>query len=334
MIMVNNIKVSLIVAIYKSEKFLPKLIESILNQTYKNIEIILVDDSSPDNSGLICDQYALYDSRIKVIHKKNGGTCEARNVGLNNATGDYIAIIDGDDWLELDFVEYLLKIAIDTNSDMVLSDKIFTTRDREQTINDKIEIWTPAQAATAIIYPKMEIGPWNKLYKATLLRDNDITFSVPWSGEGLYFASMAAQCANHVGVGHRKIYNYRLNNINSGLTNFKLEMGLNAAWNIQNIKENLKIKTPELEEACNYHIWRNQYFVIYLIVATDSMNENKGKYLSSKIKMMQLLPGRLVYSNIAVRDKIYMIVATFFPIFMAKRAIRKNRKALKKDKME
>lgn len=78
-------KVSAIVAIYKSEKFLPKLIDSIINQTWQNLEILLVDDGSPDNSGAICDNYASRDDRIRVIHKKNGGACEARNVGLAEA---------------------------------------------------------------------------------------------------------------------------------------------------------------------------------------------------------------------------------------------------------
>lgn len=330
----EDILISLIVAIYKSEKFLPKLIESIINQTYTNLEVILVDDGSPDNSGIICDQYAERDNRIKVIHKENGGACEARNTGLESATGEYVAIIDGDDWLEPDFVEYLLNIALKTKADMVLSDKIFTTRDRVQCFNDRIEIWTPAQAATAIIYPKMEIGPWNKLYKLDMLRKNHIFFSVPWSGEGLYFASTAAQCANHVGVGHKKIYNYRLNNTNSGLTNFKLEMALNAAWNIQNIKDNLKIKTPELIEACNYHIWRNQNFIIFLIVATNSMDDNRQRYKECRKSMFKLLPGRLIHSDVSLKTKLGMIRTTFFPICMAKHTIKKNREALASDNME
>ena len=330
----KNLKISLVVAIYKSEKFLSKLIESIINQTYKNIEIILVEDGSPDKSGLICDQYAQKDKRIKVIHKENGGACEARNIGLENVTGEYVAIVDGDDWLELDFVEYLLNIILETGADMSISDKIFTTRDREQTIEDKIEVWTSAQAATAIIYPKMEVGPWNKLYKVELLKKNNITFSVPWSGEGLYFASTAAQCANYVGVGHRKIYNYRLNNANSGLTNFKLEMALNAAWNIQNIKDNLKIHTPEIIEACNYHIWKNQYFIIYLIVATNSMEKNKIKYRLCRKNMFRMLPGRIIHSDVSIRTKIGMLKMTLFPVITAKSAIKKNRKELSDDRME
>lgn len=330
----ENIKVSLIVAIYKSEKFLPKLIDSIINQTYRNLEIILVDDGSPDNSGLICEQYAKRDNRIKVVHKENGGACEARNTGLNMATGKYVAIIDGDDWLELDFVEYLLNIALKTKADMVLSDKIFTTRDRKQTKNDKIEVWTASQAATAIIYPKMEIGPWNKLYSIELLKKNNISFSVPWSGEGLYFASTAAQCANRVGVGHKKIYNYRLNNANSGLTNYNLQMALNAEWNIKNIKNNLKIQNKELEEACNYHIWKNQNFIIFLIVATNSMKENKELYKKCKKNMIKWLPSRFMYSDISLKSKLGMVRTAFFPVFMAKRGLKKSRKALKNDMME
>lgn len=330
----KNRKVSLVVAVYKSEKFLPKLIESILNQTYKELEIILVDDGSPDNSGLICDYYAKRDNRIVVIHKENGGACEARNCGIRAATGEYLGIIDGDDWLELDFVEYLLNIAIQTKSDMVLSDKIFTTRDRKQTCEDKIEVWTPTQAATAIIYPKMDIGPWNKLYKLKMLREYEISFSVPWSGEGLYFASTAAQCANHVGVGHRKIYNYRLNNVNSGLTNYRLEMGLNAEWNIQNIKNGLRIHDPALIEACNYHIWRNQYFIIFLIIATDSLKENTKKYQECRRNMIKALPKRLLKSDVKTRTKVGMILKTCCPIQMAKWEIKKSRKALALDKME
>ena len=91
-------KVTAIVAIYKSEKFLPKLIESLIHQTWQNLEIILVDDGSPDNSGEICDEYAKKDDRVIVIHKENGGACEARNVGMDRATGEYMLIIDGDDW--------------------------------------------------------------------------------------------------------------------------------------------------------------------------------------------------------------------------------------------
>lgn len=120
------------IAIYKSEPFFEKITRSIA-QTYKNIEVILVDDGSPDNSGRICDEYVEKDNRIRVIHKKNGGACEARNVGMECSTGEFISIIDDDDWLEPDYIDYLVNLAESTNSDMSMTDKIFTTRDRIQT---------------------------------------------------------------------------------------------------------------------------------------------------------------------------------------------------------
>ena len=165
-------KVSLIVAIYKSEDFLNKLIESMINQTYKNLEIILVDDGSPDNSGKICDEYAKKDNRIKVIHKKNGGTCEARNYGLKASTGDYFSIIDGDDWLCEDYVEYLMNIINSTGAEMAMTHNIFTTRDQIQVPEDKIEILTPEDATIKLIYPGIEIGPWNKMYKKEIIEIN------------------------------------------------------------------------------------------------------------------------------------------------------------------
>lgn len=100
-------KVSIIVPVYKVEKFLERCVESIIKQTYQNIEIILIDDESPDECPKMCDQYEIKDNRIKVIHKKNGGLSDARNAGLDIASGEYIAFVDSDDWIESDFIETL-----------------------------------------------------------------------------------------------------------------------------------------------------------------------------------------------------------------------------------
>lgn len=327
-------KVSAIVAIYKSEKFLPKLVESLINQTWNNMEILLVDDGSPDNSGEICDRYAAQDARIKVIHKSNGGACEARNVGMKQATGEYILIIDGDDWLELDYVEYLMSLAHKTGAEMAMTDKIFTTRERVQIEHDSIEIWTPEEAFCGIIYPRFPIGPWNKIYKTELLRKNNITFSRPWSGEGLYFSVMAAQCANYVAVGHRKIYNYRLNNTNSGLTHYNIVMGTNALENIKYIGKSRVIKTLRTEHAVNWHIWKNYGYILFLIIATDSMKENEALYYDCIKNIRLLLMGVLVHSELGSKAKLKMFIQGMFPVWWAKRDLKKQKIALKTDTME
>jgi len=114
--------ISVVVPIYNIENYIRKCIESIQNQTYKKIEIILVDDGSTDLSGKICDEYALNDSRIKVIHKKNGGLVSARKVGIENAEGMYATYVDGDDWIESDMYEKLLNQIVD--ADIIISGKI------------------------------------------------------------------------------------------------------------------------------------------------------------------------------------------------------------------
>ena len=111
-------KISVIVPIYKTEQFLSKCIDSIINQTYKNLEIILVDDGSPDNCPKICDEYAKRDNRIKVIHKENGGLSSARNAGIEIATGDFSAFVDSDDWIDSDMYESLVKLSDEYNADI------------------------------------------------------------------------------------------------------------------------------------------------------------------------------------------------------------------------
>lgn len=117
-----NFLVSVIIPVYKVEKYLAESVGSVLNQTYKNLEIILVDDGSPDNCGKICDKYAEKDGRVKVIHKKNGGPSSARNMGITEASGDWIYFMDSDDWIELDTIEKSLGFSVNNNCDMCIFD--------------------------------------------------------------------------------------------------------------------------------------------------------------------------------------------------------------------
>ena len=110
---------SVIVPIYNVEDYLNRCVDSIINQTYKNLEIILVDDGSPDNCPQMCDDYAKKDSRIRVVHKENGGLSDARNAGMKVATGEYVSFIDSDDYISLDFYETLFQTMVDNDSDIV-----------------------------------------------------------------------------------------------------------------------------------------------------------------------------------------------------------------------
>lgn len=122
-------KISIIVPVYKVEKELDRCVQSLIHQTYENIEIILVDDGSPDRCPELCDQYAQEDSRIKVIHKENGGLSDARNAGLNLATGDYVLYIDSDDYIDLDSCERLLRATKEEMVDIVVGNAIMEKPD-------------------------------------------------------------------------------------------------------------------------------------------------------------------------------------------------------------
>lgn len=113
--------ISVIIPVYNVESYLKRCLDSVINQSYQDLEIILIDDGSTDNSSKICDEYASNDPRVIVIHKQNAGQAAARNDGINIAKGEYIAFVDSDDWIELDMYELLMQAIIDTKADIVAS---------------------------------------------------------------------------------------------------------------------------------------------------------------------------------------------------------------------
>lgn len=175
----NNPKISVIVPIYNVEKYLPRCIDSILSQTFTDFELLLIDDGSKDNSGMICDEYAKKDTRIRVFHKENGGVSSARNLGLNNAKGEWICFIDADDLIEACFLEDLLN---DLSGDLIVSGyKIFGSLDEtvlydDSTIELNNEGWAYINKTDynteAIFY-----CPWGKLFKKQIIEDFEIRFN-------------------------------------------------------------------------------------------------------------------------------------------------------------
>ena len=123
---------SIIIPIYGVEKYLNQCIDSILNQSYKNFELILVDDGSPDNCPMICDEYAITDERVRVLHKENGGLVSARKAGTEIATGEYIVCVDGDDWLDEQCLEYYFQIIEKYSLDIIISETVYAFEDETQ----------------------------------------------------------------------------------------------------------------------------------------------------------------------------------------------------------
>lgn len=165
----EKILVSVLVAVYNGEDCLDKCIESILSQTYTNVEIIFVDDGSTDSSPQILDQYAEKDARIKVIHKPNGGLADARNAGIQASTGRYISFIDMDDWMEPDMISIMLDNMLEHEAQIVICSY---SRDYKRCVPfhvvDEKEVSTGKEALGKILDSSLESFAWNKLYDRTL----------------------------------------------------------------------------------------------------------------------------------------------------------------------
>lgn len=175
-----NNKISIIVPIYNTEKFLSRCVSSILGQTYKNIEVILVDDGSTDTSLELCHHFNSQDDRVKVFHRDNAGAGAARNFGIEQATGNYIGFVDADDWVDSDMYQYLYDLMMQYNADITICEHIRCKDENEskeilsRVEKNKIELIEYDRDSYIKKYMKIgsqsiEYYPWNKLYKKSLL---------------------------------------------------------------------------------------------------------------------------------------------------------------------
>lgn len=207
--------VSVIIPVYNVEKYMRRCIDSIINQTYTNLEIILVDDGASDRSGKICDEYAQMDHRIKVLHKENGGLASARNAGIQIATGEYISYVDSDDWVETEFIEVLLKGCQDNNAKMSICRyrECFDESESKFVEKSNTIIWTGKSAVRHRIEDESTYGistsAWNKLYSAKLIEE--MRFPEGKYYEDSVYAMEAMLKSDKVAYTNSVLYNYRCN---------------------------------------------------------------------------------------------------------------------------
>lgn len=166
-------RLSVIVPVYKVEKYIHKCVDSILNQTFTDFELILVDDGSPDNCGRICDEYAAKDSRVRVIHKKNGGLSDARNFGIDVAQGEILGFVDSDDDIDLNMYKLMIEYMDKFDLDIVCADTYVIKNDkkkyRPRFTEDKI--FANKEGIVAILDGTLDNAAWNKIYKRGIIGD-------------------------------------------------------------------------------------------------------------------------------------------------------------------
>ncbi len=266
--------ISVIVPVYKVEPFLDRCVKSILSQTYTNLEVILVDDGSPDNCPAMCDDWKNRDNRIKVIHKKNGGLSEARNVGMSMAVGEFISFVDSDDWIASEMLSHLINAIIKDNSDIAACsvEMIWENKTQRKLMTAKTNcVLNSLEAQKALIDESLLKHPvWYKLYRKDVIKD--IPFRVGKYHEDVFWSYLVIGNSTRVSivdyVGY--FYTQRLDSIMGESYSIKR---LDALEAYEERAIYMKVHFPELEvkaktAVLNACIYNGQMALRYLPLET------------------------------------------------------------------
>ena len=284
---------TVIVPIYKAESYLHRCLDSIINQTYKNLEVILVDDGSPDNCPAICDEYAKQDSRVKVIHQKNAGVSAARNAGLDATTGDYIAFVDSDDWLELDAYEILLRKISDEKKDIVAFGYIMEYLNRS--INISMAVDTDV-FVDELMYGEEDWSVWRFVYRKEIFFD--LRFEVGALFEDALIISDIFDRVSTIGIVPKNLYHYNCYNAQSIMHSANETIGRyvcikayqkNAAY----CQRHNRIKTYEAIMTKIYRIGLKCYICNMKDKSLSDNQEQEILQIISKIDQMHLYHIRI-----------------------------------------
>lgn len=293
--------ISVVVPVYNVEQYVDKCINSIINQTYRNIEVIIVDDGSTDGSSFICEKYSKEDSRIEIIHKDNGGLSDARNRGIEISKGKYITFIDSDDYVDTDYIEVLYNAIKKYEADMSISThKILFPNKTVNKYPFEEYISTKEDILDKLLYDEgIDTSVWGKLYKISLFKD--IRFPRGRLFEDAATTYKLIDKSNRIAVYSKPTYNYviRENSIsNVGFSEKKLDL----IKSTQEMTDYIKTKYPNLEKGCNRRLMFSYLATFTQLAKSKTRNKKIEKDLLKYIKENK--EKVLTDKRIPKRDKI------------------------------
>lgn len=298
-------KVSVLVPIYNSQNYLPKCLNSILCQTFDNLQIVLLDDGSTDNSYSIAYKYAIKDSRIELYHQNNSGVADTRNKLLSFTNGDYILFVDSDDWLELDMIEFLITEQSKSNADMTTCGMVLNDR---AVANQYIKkIYTKDKAIENFLYHTEFRGSlWNKLLKSSIIRDIRFASKISY-GEDALFVWHFLQKVEKVTLTNKQLYHYRMNENSLSHSCFNGEK-LTGHYVWEQICEETSQWWPEY-----LHIAQARHCIEDVLLLRNAAH--CGYNVKEDIQMLQKSIKKYRYTlsmtNIAsLKMKLYILIAT------------------------
>lgn len=308
--------ISVIVPVYNIENYVNRCVESIVNQTYKNLEIILVDDGSSDKSACICDEWKARDTRIKVIHKRNGGLSDARNAGIKSANGIYYSFVDGDDMLDSQMIEKLYDALIMGNADISMcrmekieQSKRYVTRNFIDNSINRIEL-DGVEAIGLLLREKIDCSACLKLYKKEMFSDLEF----PYGKTNEDFAVMYKLFYKTKKIIYiSDILYYYFFRENSITSSFFSEKQFDKIDNCIEMLEYIKITIPEKKEEAYYYLQKQSLYLLKTLCITGLKKEYRNRYkqLRSILKENSI---RIIKSKwFSLKEKMMIISITWFP---------------------
>lgn len=326
---INNPKVSIIIPVYNVKQYLVETLNSVINQTYNNLEIILVDDGSNDGSEIICEEYAQKDTRIKLIRRENGGLSAARNTGLDNMTGDYVAFLDSDDIFLPETIEKLVNIILNNDVNCVIFKRTLckTLKNGETKILSDIKIptvmpsgiYTQKEMLKAVADIKMNQFVWNKFYKREIWED--IRFPSGHNFEDLYVILRIIYNTKNTYVTNEPLILYRTRPESISHTySIKNVTELCNAWTV--FEKFIEKHTPEVFNLDQLQITKKKILIYLVLRYANALSMNfpdKTKVrnkLNEKINTLEKsvnikncnLRIRLIYNMIFNHPKLFSII--------------------------
>lgn len=295
--MTDDSLISVIVPVYRVKDYINECIDSIINQTYRNLEIILVDDGSPDDCGEICDMYSEQDSRITVIHKQNGGLSDARNAGLDAAAGEYIAFVDGDDHIHHEMYERLLDSIRNSGSDVAVCavDMVDENGLKLTSVNSEMPEFdfqmTGVEALNKLVFSRLwgYVTAWNKLYRAELF--NGLRYKTGKIHEDEFIIHHIYNRCKKVTYIHDRLY-YYVQRTGSIMNDVFTEKNLD--------KLEAFLDRAEMGYSMNYYEFAYRVlgaFVLEYIDASKRVNDEAKKRLKTYKKMYDEIYTKLMFKS-------------------------------------
>ena len=309
-----NQLISVIVPVYKVEQYLDRCVQSIVDQTYKNLEIILVDDGSPDNCPAMCDAWAEKDSRIRVIHKANEGVAIARNTALSQAKGTYIGFVDGDDYCFPDMYAHLLQNALQQDVDISMSSYYESDVEVEADALTNVPVTVEKMKAQAVL-PQVCIGDyafgvlWNKLYKASVV--SGLEMPPLRCSQDLPYNYFAFKRANMIAISNEQLYFYR--NRSTSTTNSKFKSGSFDAIKARDIILNAEKNNPALYPYAIQGYLNANFAVLSGMIASNMFMERFDEVRSNILKYKEQMLQKKTAIQYANRDKAKMLILWLSP---------------------